>query len=408
MIKKILHTSDWHIGRRLKNKERNEEFQKFFTWLEEIIKSEEIDALLVAGDIFDNTTPTVKAQDIYYSFLSRIAKSNCRHVIIISGNHDSPAFLDAPKDLLKLFKIHVVGGVCENPADEVLILNDEFNKPELIVCAVPYLRERDVRILRADDADNPENSLITGIKNHYEKVFAEAARLKLQNSNIPVIAMGHLFARGGKINNGDGVRSLYVGTAIEVGTDLFPDFLAYTALGHLHSPQKISRENIRYSGAPLVMDFGEFNQKKAVNILEFDGENLIDIKKIPVPVFQRLERVKGNLDEIFYGIENLASSNESIWLDIIYTGAESPGDLQEKIDEFIKNFSLIEVLSIRDESVRINEIFDQNEKFSQGLDDFSPLKIFEICLEEKNIPESQKKIFMPMYKEILEEVISEK
>ena len=104
MIKKILHTSDWHLGRKLKGKERHEEFIKFFAWLEDVIKSENIETLLVAGDVFDTSTPGIKAQDIYYSFLSRIAGSSCRHVVIISGNHDSPAFLDAPKDLLELFK----------------------------------------------------------------------------------------------------------------------------------------------------------------------------------------------------------------------------------------------------------------------------------------------------------------
>ena len=397
MIKKILHTSDWHIGRRLKNKERYDEFKKFFDWLEDLINSENIDALLVAGDMFDNTTPSAKSQDIYYSFLSRVAKSNCKHVIIISGNHDSPAFLDAPKDLLKLFKIHVIGNALENPADEVLILDDS-----LIVCAVPYLRERDVVNF------NSENSLITGIKNHYEKVFEQALKLK-GDKKIPVIAMGHLFARGGKVENNDGVRSLYVGTAVEIGADIFPNFLAYTALGHLHSPQKISRDNIRYSGSPLAMDFGEVNsRKKVVNILELDTESqpadeiLINIREIPVPIFQRLERVKGNLDEIFYELTRLASLKESIWLEITYNGAESVGDLQEKINEFIKNFPLLEVLSLRDES----KAFDGNSPHekSESLEKFTPIEIFERCLERNNIPIDQQKIFMPMYKEILQEL----
>ena len=401
MIKKFLHTSDWHIGRRLKNKERYDEFEKFFAWLEDLIKSENIDALLVAGDIFDNTTPGAKAQDIYYSFLSRVAKSSCRHVIIISGNHDSPAFLDAPKDLLKLFKIHVVGQTRENPADEVITLNDDLGQLELIVCAVPYLRERDVRTLSAsDDVDKIENSLITGIKNHYEKVFAEAAKLKLQNSNVPVIAMGHLFARGGKVNDGDGVRSLYVGTAVEVGADIFPNFLTYTALGHLHSPQKISRDDIRYSGSPLVMDFGEVSpRKKAVNIVELDGENLIGVKEIIVPVFQRLERIKGNFDEIFSELEALGLEKESIWLDITYTGKETAGGLQEKISEFLKKFPLLEVLSLRDESKRTNE--NLNFESLKNLENFTPLEMFEICLEKNKIPADQQKIFIAMYREIL-------
>ena len=402
MIKKILHTSDWHIGRRLKNKERYEEFRKFFAWLEDVIKSENIDALLAAGDIFDSTTPSTKAQDIYYSFLGRIAESNCRHVIIISGNHDSPALLDAPKDLLKLFKIHVIGQTRENTADEVLTLNDAGGKPELIVCAVPYLRDGDVRTMTADDPESLENSLITGIKNHYEKVFVEAEKLKSQNPDVPVIAMGHLFAKGGKINDGDGVRALYVGTAVEVGTDIFPEFLTYTALGHLHSPQKISRSNIRYSGAPLVMDFGEAGQKKAVNVLEFDDGKLTDIKEIPVPVFQRIERVKGDIDEIFAGLDSFASLGESVWLDITYSGSEAVGGLHEKIEEHVKNFPLLEVLSIRDESRKQVETFDYEN--SGGIENFTPLEMFELCMEKNKIPEKQRKTFISMYSEILTEI----
>ena len=402
MIKKILHSSDWHIGRRLKNKERYEEFRKFFAWLEDVIKSENIDALLAAGDIFDSTTPSTKAQDIYYSFLGRIAESNCRHVIIISGNHDSPALLDAPKDLLKLFKIHVIGQTRENTADEVLTLNDAGGKPELIVCAVPYLRDGDVRTMTADDPESPENSLITGIKNHYEKVFVEAEKLKSQNPDVPVIAMGHLFAKGGKINDGDGVRALYVGTAVEVGTDIFPEFLTYTALGHLHSPQKISRSNIRYSGAPLVMDFGEAGQKKAVNVLEFDDGKLTDIKEIPVPVFQRIERVKGDIDEIFAGLDSFASLGESVWLDITYSGSEAVGGLHEKIEEHVKNFPLLEVLSIRDESRKQVETFDYEN--SGGIENFTPLEMFELCMEKNKIPEKQRKTFISMYSEILAEI----
>ena len=403
MIKKILHTSDWHIGRRLKNRERYDEFNAFFKWLEEIIKSENIEALLAAGDIFDNTTPGTKAQDLYYSFLSRIVKSNCRHVIIISGNHDSPSFLDAPKDLLKLFKIHVIGQARENPEDEVLLLKNSSGENELIVCAVPYLKERDVRTFSSsDEIEKIDSSLIAGIKNHYEKVFDVAEKLKIQNPNVPVIATGHLFARGGKVNDGDGVRSLYVGTAVEIGADLFRDFLTYTALGHLHSPQKISKENIRYSGSPLVMDFGETRTKKAVNVLELDGEKLISVKEIPVPIFQRIESIKGNLDEIFLELTELAALEESIYLDINHTGAEYPGDLREQISAFIKDFPSLEVLSIRREDERTAENF--NYESSKSLENFTPEEMFEICLEKNKISEAKRKIFMPMYREILQEL----
>ena len=106
---KILHTSDWHIGRTLYGRKRYEEFEAFLTWLAETIQKNEIDALLVAGDVFDTSAPSNRAQELYYRFLCRVAASSCRHVVVVAGNHDSPSFLNAPKELLKALDVHVVG-----------------------------------------------------------------------------------------------------------------------------------------------------------------------------------------------------------------------------------------------------------------------------------------------------------
>ena len=98
---KILHTSDWHLGRSLYDKKRYEEFYGFLEWLIEFIREEKIDALLVAGDVFDTTTPNNQVQEMYYRFLSEVSRTGCRHVVIIGGNHDSPSFLNAPRQVLK-------------------------------------------------------------------------------------------------------------------------------------------------------------------------------------------------------------------------------------------------------------------------------------------------------------------
>ncbi|NQS72549.1 MAG: exonuclease subunit SbcD, partial [Desulfobulbaceae bacterium] len=142
---KILHTSDWHIGRALYGRKRYEEFKAFLDWLAETIQQNAINTLLVAGDVFDTSTPSNRAQELYYRFLCRVAASTCRHVVIVAGNHDSPSFLNAPKELLKALDVHVVGSAA-NPEDEVLVLRNEQKAPELIVCAVPYLRDRDIRV----------------------------------------------------------------------------------------------------------------------------------------------------------------------------------------------------------------------------------------------------------------------
>ncbi len=112
---KLLHTSDWHIGRSLYGRKRYEEFEAFLNWLTALIESEDIDVLLVAGDVFDNSTPSNHAQELYYRFLCRVAAAPNRHVVVTAGNHDSPTFLNAPRELLKFLNIHVIGCVSESP-----------------------------------------------------------------------------------------------------------------------------------------------------------------------------------------------------------------------------------------------------------------------------------------------------
>ena len=395
---KILHTSDIHTGRKLKDRDRTDEFKEFFCWLENQIINEEIDTLLISGDIFDNTTPSTQAQNIYYSFLGRIAESRCRHTVIISGNHDSPSFIDAPSEVLKLCKVHVIGQACMNPEDEVIQLYDSDGRLELIVCAVPYLRDKDIRTISADDSfSDIDRALQAGIKAHYERVFEHAVKLQ-GDSDVPIIAMGHLFLKNGKTIEGDGVRSLYVGTSIQVGSDIFPEYITYTALGHLHSSQAIGRENIRYSGSPIAMGFGEAGQKKSVTVIETDGRNLVSVNEIPVPIFQRLERISGDMNQIEQEINTLGHENESIWLDVTYTGDDIQGNLQDRLDYCVKRFPLIDILSVRDESIKH---CGDSISVSDGLDSITPIDMLKLCFDENNTPEEQREILVPLYREIL-------
>lgn len=360
--------------------------------------NEEIDTLLISGDIFDNTTPSVTAQNIYYRFLGHIAESRCRHTVIISGNHDSAAFIDAPSDILRHCKVHVIGQACMNPEDEVICLNDSDGRPELIVCAVPYLRDKDVRTVSADDSfSDIDRALQTGIRAHYERVFEHARKLQ-GDLNVPIIAMGHLFLKNGVTREGDGVRALYVGTSVQVSSDIFPEYITYTALGHLHSAQYIGRENIRYSGSPIAMGFGEAGQNKSVSVIETAGKDLVSMKEIPVPVFQRLERISGDMNKLEHDINTLGHENESIWLDVTYTGENIQGNLQDKLNDCVKKFPLIDILSVHDESIK-----DSNQSLSvpDGLDSITPLDMLNFCFDENDTPKEQRDILVPLYEEIL-------
>ncbi|MCC3307849.1 exonuclease SbcCD subunit D C-terminal domain-containing protein [Psychrobacter sanguinis] len=272
----ILHTSDWHLGRRLYGQMRYDEFQAFLNWLTETIEAQKVDVLIVAGDIFDTMTPSNRAQSLYYQFLGTVSSLYCEHVVIVSGNHDSPTFLDAPANVLKFLNVHVIGTACENIEDEVLVLKDKNNQPQCVIAAVPYLRDRDVRSSQAGESGQDKDAnVLTGINQHYDKV-AEIAKAKQSqlieqhNYYVPIIATGHLFTAGGRTTEDDGVRDLYVGSLGKVSVDMFDKCFDYVALGHLHVPQKVGNcEHIRYSGSPIAMGFGEARQQKQVLLIQF-------------------------------------------------------------------------------------------------------------------------------------------
>ena len=395
---KVLHTSDWHIGRTLYGRKRYEEFGAFLTWLADTIQQNEIDALLVAGDIFDTSAPSNRAQELYYRFLCRVAASCCRHVVVVAGNHDSPSFLNAPKELLKALDVHVVGSSTESPEDEVLVLRNDQDTPELIVCAVPYLRDRDIRVAEAGESvEDKERKLIDGIRTHYATVAALAEQKREElGANIPIVGTGHLFTAGGQTVDGDGVRELYVGSLAHVTAGIFPACFNYLALGHLHVPQKVNgSETIRYSGSPLPMGFGEAKQQKSVCQVEFHS-TAASVQLIDVPIFQKLERVKGDWEGISNRIIELSATDSQGWLEVIYDGIEVIGDLRERLEAAISGTQM-EILRIKNNRI-IDRVLGQIHE-EETLDDLNVNDVFERCLAVHDVPEEQRPELLRAYQE---------
>lgn len=356
--------------------------------------------LLVAGDIFDTTTPSNRAQELYYKFLIHVAKSNCRHIVIIAGNHDSPSFLNAPKSLLLALDVHVIGAVCEQADDEVLVLNDLAGRPELIVCAVPYLRDRDIRSVEAGESiEDKDQKLVDGIRQHYLAV-SELAEQKRQTLglDIPIIAMGHLFAAGGKTIDGDGVRELYVGSLAHVTAGIFPECIDYLALGHLHVPQMINDSELkRYSGSPLPMGFGEAKQQKSVCLVSFD-KRAATLNLINVPSFQKLQQIKGSWQAIETQINALITTDNNAWLEIIYDGDEVLTDLRERLESLIDGTD-IELLKVKNNRI-INRVLNRIDD-NETLDDLNENDVFERCLNAHKVPDEQRPELLRSYQETL-------
>jgi DNA repair protein SbcD/Mre11 len=397
---KLLHTSDWHIGRALYGRKRYEEFDAFLIWLADLVERENIDVLLVAGDVFDSSTPSNRAQELYYRFLCRVAASAKRHVVITAGNHDSPTFLNAPKELLKFLNVHVVGCVSEAPEDELIVLYGADAEPQLLVCAIPYLRDRDIRMAEAGESvEDKERKIIDGIRLHYRRVCEAAEKKRTELAGpVPIVAMGHLFAAGGQTVDGDGVRELYIGSLAQVKSDVFPEYVDYVALGHLHIAQRVGGSDfIRYSGSPLPIGFGETQQEKSVVTVEFSNAAPA-VVKIAIPCFQELKTLRGDWQSISQGIETLKQAESKAWLEIVYEGDEIAGSLREHLSDAVAGTGL-EILRVKNN--RVLERALHGSDVGETLDDLDVTDVFVRCLDAHDVSEEQRVSLLSTYREVL-------
>lgn len=394
---KILHTSDWHIGKQLYGFKRYPEFKAFLEWLSHTIQEQKIDVVIVAGDIFDTNTPSLQAQELYFQFLARVHQTQCSHVVVIAGNHDSAYVLEAPKTILKKLNIHVVGSATEHIEDEVLLLKDSNNGElvQAIVCAVPYLRDRDIRNSDAQESQSDKNQkTIEGIQQHYQKVFTAAKNkqdeLAKTQALVPIIATGHLFTAGGKTTENDGVRDLYVGNLGHIHADLLEGVADYVALGHLHMPQKVTNSDvIRYCGSPIAMSFGEAEQNKIVCMVELISDLCgisTQVREIAVPKFQKLHSIKGDWLQIKEQISLLKKNKESYWLEVVYEGKEVRGQLHQELLTMVENSNL-QIVHTKNNQFR-NAVLQQDPS-AIHLQSMSENEVFNRLLELKKIPSEQ-------------------
>ncbi|WP_161890638.1 exonuclease SbcCD subunit D C-terminal domain-containing protein [Pontibacter russatus] len=333
---RVLHTSDWHLGQRLVNLERTEEHQRFLDWLLQTIAQEQVEALIMAGDVFDNGAPSNTALKLYYDFLRRVCATCCRHVIITGGNHDSVATLNAPRELLECFNIYVIGGATEDPLDELLELKNEQGDIELVVCAVPFLRDRDVRLSVAGERyEEREQRIKQGIAAHYAAFVPHLQQYKEQH--IPIVATGHLFAAGSTAS--DSEKEIHVGNLGQIGAEQFPREFDYVALGHLHRPQKVNNQHhIRYSGSPIPLSFSEVTDKKVNYILDFEGGKLAELRELEIPCCRKLLRFKGPLEKVKQQLAIYDNSGYTLtaWAEL-QVELESPlPDLNQQLEEVLR------------------------------------------------------------------------
>lgn len=398
---RILHTADWHLGKRLEQSERTDEHQAFLHWLIKTLQTERIDVLIVAGDIFDTGSPSNAAFEQYYDFLRQVKNTCCREVVIIGGNHDSISTLNAPQSLLKYFNVHIVGGVPAEFTDQIIEIKDREGRLALVVCAVPFLRDRDIRLsIAGETMEERESRLKQGISDHYKGFLTHIADYKL--NQIPVIATGHLFAAGAATS--DSEKEIHVGNLGQIGGDQFPSAFDYVALGHIHRPQLINKMNhIRYSGSPIPLSFSETDDKKQVIVLEFTEGTMINLKEVEVPCYRRLIRIKGDFEKVKTKLVLLEDPQTiyPAWVEVQVETETFIFDLEEQLNTLIADKPFIERLFPRQLRTRAARNLDEQNGEAMALSDLDPRAVFlKKCAAE--YPEEDQTDLLLTFNQVLE------
>lgn len=391
---KILHTSDWHLGQSFMGKSREEEHQAFLAWLLDTIEKENINVLIVAGDIFDTGTPPNYALELYYNFLTKISVSSCENIIITAGNHDSIATLKAPKQLLKALNIHVITSGDENENEIIEIYNQE--NLEGIVCAVPFLRDYVVRKSTSSETINDkESSLTQGVKEHYINVYKEALMLT-EKKDVPIIATGHLTTVGSRTSESE--REIYIGGTLDIDSSFLGKNFDYVALGHLHINQKVGSEHIRYSGSPIPLSFSESTSHKKVNIVEFENKAM-RVTELDIPLYRPLLVLHGDVTSILKDLECIEDKNT--WIEV-HLNDENPFHANQVIRNKAEELELI-LLAVKIDKTEKALHMEDFDVIS--LDELKPIDVFERRMEKDDLEdEAFMKELIVKFKQIVSEV----
>ncbi|MCG8183252.1 exonuclease SbcCD subunit D C-terminal domain-containing protein [Tenacibaculum piscium] len=396
---KILHTADWHLGHRLHEHSQLEEQTLFLAWIENYISNEKIDLLLISGDVFDNGSPSNQSLAMYYNFLIKLKSTTCSQIIITGGNHDSPGTLNAPKELLNALSIKVVGKATENIADEVFEIN--INDEKVLIGAVPYLRDGDIRRAVAGESfDDLTDKYKKALINHYQEIAIESE--KINTSNAPVIAMGHLFATGGSVS--DSEQNIYVGTLGHIGAQDFPIYFDYVALGHLHRPQIVGEnDKIRYSGSPNILSFSELTYDKKIIVLEISANKITNIEDVIVPNFREFYKLKGSMDDCIAKFPSIISNSYQLkpWVEIVLDEDNTIQTDELKIASESYDFEILKITLKNQRKIKgIEELLAD----ATSIKELVPTEVFKLKCEEMDFDLDQNQQVWDAFNEVLQAV----
>lgn len=377
---RILHTADLHLGGRFHDQDRSRDEEDALDQVCDLCDRERVDAVLIAGDIFDTANPGAEEQHRYYRFLARLAfEVRVGSVVVIGGNHDSGLRLDGPRELLETLRVHVVGRL-PREADAgscVFPLRDRMGRERAVCAAVPHLRDGDLRLA-------PGGEAVGEAHRRYSQALAlryggirEAA-----GTGLPVVVTGHCFAAGGRPEGDE--RPVQVGNLGLVRAEDLAGGASYLALGHLHRPQSLGgRAHWRYCGSLLPAGFDEAAQRRQVVLAEIpEGGGAAEVQAVELAPFRRYRRLSGaeaDLRRILEELDPPGTGDATPWCELT-VGLEGPRPgIAEELGELARTRGW-EAVSVRRQATGGGTREGWTEE-ALSLEALGPEEVFRRCHE---------------------------
>ncbi len=384
---RLLHTADWHLGHQLHGMDREVEHSTFLAWFLNKINELQPNVVLLSGDIFDQVNPSIAAIFQFHAFLGQLQQQgNDLNFIAIAGNHDSASRLASSQPLLESPRFHLIGPIPrkQGTMDYQKLVIPLYQGEQIIgrCLAAPFLRLADIA-LSEYEGDYPQ-----GVAAFYQNLYTTAR----SQGNEPLIAMGHGFFQGGE-SSPLSERTLFIGGADALSTEMFPSDIAYVALGHLHRPQAVQKPTIRYAGSPIPLSFSEIDYPHQILQIDLllDGKSTLTPHLIPRR--RQLLRIPNSpkpLDEVLKELSHLPNFHHEalpplLAVQVILTGPE--GDLKPQIERIIQSKNLVLADILR----RYPELPTDRGNFSKTLNELTPVDVFTALLQQKfnTVPDTE-------------------
>ena len=376
---KIIHLADLHIGKRVNEFSMIDDQKYILNQILKIIDKEKPDAVIIAGDVYDKQVPSIEAVELLDSFISDISKRKTT-TFIISGNHDSAERLAFGSSLMAMGKIYI-SPVYNGKISKYTLKND-FGSANFYL--LPFVKPNHVKRFFPDEK----------IESYTDAIKVVVDNLKLDTSEINIL-IAHQFVTGASRTESEEIS---VGGLDNVDASVFEDF-DYVALGHIHRPQKIGTERIRYCGTPLKYSFSEVNDTKSVSIIEINSKEDFNLRTIPLIPKRDMRKIRGTYEELTTK-NSYENTNTDDYIHVTLTDEFNVADAIQKLRVIYKNIMKLEYDNMRTRESRKINLDDM------VIENKNPLEIFSEFYKlqnNKEMNDEQKEIIKKIMEEVWEE-----